>query len=136
MDLLLSGSRAPVQAVSSIFATLQCPIPTETSWYLVRLNESLCFLQDRLLSWGSRSLYALFSRNHIQVWGQIWCGKYGFELENMRGCPSESTDLARYLCFCPDHWLMEEFSDLQVAYSSTSYVYCIPLLVTDVSQAW
>ncbi|KAI6006771.1 hypothetical protein EDD15DRAFT_2190469 [Pisolithus albus] len=22
-----------------------------------------------------------FSRNHVRVWGQIWCGKYGFEHE-------------------------------------------------------
>ncbi|KAI5984148.1 hypothetical protein EDD15DRAFT_2177604, partial [Pisolithus albus] len=22
-----------------------------------------------------------FSRNHVRVWGQIWCGKYGFKHE-------------------------------------------------------
>ncbi|KAI5981674.1 hypothetical protein EDD15DRAFT_2409831 [Pisolithus albus] len=27
-----------------------------------------------------------FSRNHVRVWGQIWCGKYGFEREG-ESCP-------------------------------------------------
>ncbi|KAI6009285.1 hypothetical protein BKA83DRAFT_4484143, partial [Pisolithus microcarpus] len=42
-------------------------------------------VSDRPFSRGSHSLYALFSRNRIQVWGHIWRGKYGFELENIKG---------------------------------------------------
>ncbi|KAI6015411.1 hypothetical protein BKA83DRAFT_4129389 [Pisolithus microcarpus] len=56
MDLSRSGSQAPIQAIPSILNTLQSPTPTEAS-----------------------------RRSHIQVWGQIWCGKYGFELENIKG---------------------------------------------------
>ncbi|KAI6019323.1 hypothetical protein BKA83DRAFT_4480726 [Pisolithus microcarpus] len=40
---------------------LQSPTPTETSYSL-----------------------GVLARNRIQVWGQIWHGKYGFELENIK----------------------------------------------------
>ncbi|KAI5994783.1 hypothetical protein EDD15DRAFT_761522 [Pisolithus albus] len=73
---------------------LQSPTPTETSWYLVRLNKSSPFSQDRLFSQGSHSLYALFSHSRIQVWGQIRRGKYGFEHEDshdLRGVLHQTT---------------------------------------------
>ncbi|KAI6034677.1 hypothetical protein BKA83DRAFT_4121740 [Pisolithus microcarpus] len=61
-DLSHSGSQAPIQAIPRIFNMLQSPTPTEASYSLGVLTHS-----------------------HIQVWGQIWCGKYGFELENIKG---------------------------------------------------